>query len=299
MTLSRSAIAVTALLWISGATASPVEPRASGPSAYCSSSDGTYNLTSFDTPVSGTGNANGQSTWILSVDDTSSGYKQKITGFGAAVTDATVAVFNSLPADKLSELLNTLLTSSGADFSLFRHTIASSDLSADPAYSYDDNGGNVDTSLSGFGLGDRGTAMARLLAQMRSVKSGLTILGSSWSAPGWMKLNNVLDGTTVNNNLNPDYRSSFADYFVTYLKAYADLGAPIDAIAIQNEPLFSTAAYPSMYVYADESGDIINQNVRPALQAAGLNTQIWAYDHNTGKAPGRDFKQLLLIVTRH
>lgn len=285
MTLSRSAIAAAAFLTFSSVSnATPVEQRDDGAaSSYCSSSDGTYALASFDTPVSGTGNADGMSTWQLSVDDTSTGHKQKITGFGAAVTDATVAVFNSLSDDKLSELLDALMTSSGADFGLLRHTIAASDLSADPAYSYDDNGGNVDTSLSGFSLGDRGSKMAALLAKMRSLKSSLTIFGSPWSAPGWMKLNGVLDGTTVNNNLNPDYRSNLADYFVDYLKAYSDAGASVDAISIQNEPLYSTAGYPTMYVYADEAGDIISQNVGPALQDAGLNTQIWAYDHNTGE----------------
>ncbi|KAH8783037.1 putative beta-1,6-glucanase [Diaporthe sp. PMI_573] len=257
-----------------------LKPRAN-PTSYCSSSDSTYKLSSFDAPVSGDGNANGMSTWQLTIDDTSAGHKQRITGFGAAVTDATVTVFNSLSGSDQSRLLNELMTSSGADFSLMRHTIASSDLSGDPAYSYDDNGGKVDTSLGSFNLGDRGNAMASLLAKMRSLKSGLTILGSPWSAPGWMKLNGVLSGTTVNNNLNPSYRDSLAQYFVKYLKAYAAAGASVDAITIQNEPLNSQSGYPTMYVYEDESGDIINQNVGPALSAAGLNTKVWAYDHNT------------------
>lgn len=279
MTLSRPAVAATALLIIAASTASPLEPRASAASAYCSSRDGTYTLTPFDAPVPGPGTANGQSTWALSVDDTAAGHKQQITGFGAAVTDATVATFNSLPAEKLDALLATLMTSAGADFSLVRHTIASSDLSADPAYSYADSG----PSMGSFGLGDRGAAMAALLARMRGLKDGLTILGSSWSAPGWMKLNGVLAGTTVDNNLDPDYRSSLADYFVRYLQAFASAGASVDAITIQNEPLNSNADYPTMYVFADESADIISQNVAPALKAAGLSTQIWAYDHNTGK----------------
>lgn len=282
MTFSLPAILVAAL---QASAVAAVKPRAtSAATSYCSSEDGTYQLSPFDAPVAGAGDApDGASTWTLSVDDTSSGYKQKITGFGAAVTDATVATFNSLSDDALSTLLDTLMTSSGADFSLVRHTIAASDLSADPAYSYDDNNNQTDTGLAGFGLGDRGTAMAALLAKMRSLKSGLTILGSPWSAPGWMKLNGVLDGTTVNNNLNPDYRDSLADYFVKYLQAYAEAGASVDAITIQNEPLNSQSGYPTMYVYADESGDIISQNVGPALQAAGLSTQVWAYDHNTGK----------------
>jgi glucosylceramidase len=255
------------------------------PQAFASNSAGTYKLSAVAAPVRGTGSPGSSSTWKLSINDQASGHKQTIAGFGAAVTDATVAVFNALPADKLSSLLNQLMTDAGANFQLMRHTIASSDLSADPAYSYDDNGGHADPSLSSFNLGDRGTAMARLLARMKTLQPGLTVLGSPWSPPGWMKLNGVITGTTVNNNLNHSYASQYAQYFVKYLKAYQALGITIDAITIQNEPLNSQAGMPTLYVYADESGNLIQQNIGPALRSAGLNTAIWAYDHNTGELP--------------
>jgi O-glycosyl hydrolase len=264
--------------------ASTLKSRATTPQAFASSSDGTLKLSSYNAPVRGNGSPNGASTWKLSIDDTAAGHKQTVDGFGAAVTDATVTVFNQLPAAKLTELLNQLMTPAGANFALLRHTVASSDLSADPSYSYDDNGGKVDTSLSGFNLGDRGTAMAKLLARMKGLQPSLTILGSPWSPPGWMKLNGVIQGTTTNNNLNHAYASNFAQYFVKYIKAFASLGAPIDAITIQNEPLNSQAGMPTMYVYADESGSLIQQNIGPALRSAGLSTGVWAYDHNTGKS---------------
>jgi glucan endo-1,6-beta-glucosidase len=250
--------------------------------AYASSSDGVYKLSEYAAPVKGTGNPGSNSTWSLKIDDSASGHKQTIRGFGAAVTDATVAVFNDLPSATLSQLLNELMTSDGANFAMLRHTVASSDLSADPAYSYDDNNGNVDTSLSSFNLGDRGTAMAELLAKMQALQPDLTLLGSVWSPPGWMKLNGVIDGTTVNNNLNHNYVDEYAQYFVKYIQAYAKLGSTVNAITIQNEPLNSQAGMPTMYVYADESGLLIQQNVGPALANADLNVKIWAYDHNTG-----------------
>ncbi|KAL2022128.1 hypothetical protein VTK56DRAFT_5957 [Thermocarpiscus australiensis] len=269
-----------ALLAAPAALGGTLNARAS-PQAFASNKDGTYKLTPIAAPVPGTGNPGSESTWKLSINDQASGYKQTIQGFGAAVTDATVAVFNKLPADKLSTLLNQLMTDAGANFKLLRHTIASSDLSADPAYSYDDNGGNVDTSFSSFNLGDRGTAMAKLLARMKSLQPDLTILGSPWSPPGWMKLNGVIKGTTVNNNLNHAYASQYAEYFVKYLQAYQAQGVTVDAITIQNEPLNSQAGMPTMYIFADESGQLIQQNVGPALRSAGFNTSIWAYDHNT------------------
>jgi glucosylceramidase len=151
-------------------------------------------LSSIPAPVQGAGSPGSELTWALTIDDTSTGYNQSITDFGAAVTDATVTSFNTLSSSALNNLLSSLMTSSGADFSLMRHTIGTSDLSGDPAYTYDDNNGNVDTSLSSFNIGDRGTAMANLLVNMKSKNSNLENLGSPWSPPGWMKINGVIDG---------------------------------------------------------------------------------------------------------
>ncbi|KAL7935768.1 endo-1,6-beta-D-glucanase BGN16.3 [Trichoderma chlorosporum] len=264
-----------------------VSPRQAGAQAYASNG-ANYQLTPIAAPVQGNGSP-GPSTWNLSIDDSSSGFKQQITGFGAAVTDATVAVFNQLSASTLSQLLNELVTSGGAGFSLMRHTIGASDLSANPAYTYDDNGGNADPNFNGFNLGDRGTAMAEMLAQMQSLNGNLKILGSPWSPPAWMKLNHVIDGNTTNNNLNDGYltnngaqdSASFATYFVKYIQAYKSHGATIDFLTLQNEPLNSQSGYPTMYMFSYEQGDLIQNYVAPALKNAGLGTQIWAYDHNT------------------
>ena len=96
-------------------------------------------------------------------------------------------------------------------------------------------------------------------------------------------------GQTVDNNLSdrylnssqPDYTTPFANYFVKYVQAYNKLGANIDAITIQNEPTYSTAGYPTMYMYDYEQGNLINYYVGPALANAKLATSVWAYDCNT------------------
>jgi O-glycosyl hydrolase len=265
-------------------------PRAAGATAFASNSGGNLKLSSVPAPVQGAGSPGSESQWNLSIDDTSSGHKQTITGFGGAVTDATVTSFNTLSSSTLSSLLSELMTSAGAGFALMRHTIGASDLSGDPAYTYDDNGGAADPNLNGFNLGDRGNAMAAMLAKMKSLNSNLKIFGSPWSAPGWMKLNGAIDGTTTNNNLNDgyltnngaQYSSAFAQYFVKYIKAFEAQGATIDAITVQNEPLNSQAGYPTMYMFSNEQGSLIQNYIGPALANAGLGTKIWAYDHNTG-----------------
>lgn len=267
----------------------PGHPAAS---AYCSDASGKYQLESVPAAVVGYGNPDPTAnTWNLTIDDTATGYKQIIKGFGATVTDATVASFNNQSDSSLEKLLNFLLTDDGANFSLMRHTIGASDLSP-ITYTYDDNNGKPDENLSAFSLGYYGTAMAKLLAQMKKVNPNMQILGSSWSAPGWMKLNGNLAEDSSHNYLNDGwftaagvgstgYCSSFAQYFVKYIQAYQDLGAPIDAITIQNEPLNTQAGYPTMYIHANESATLIGDHVGPALKSAGLNTTIWAFDDNT------------------
>lgn len=263
-------------LLAAGAVARPhLAARQAGAQSWTTSSDGSSQLASQDAPVSGAGNANGARGWTLTVDDSSAGVKQTINGFGAAVTDSTVSNFNALSSDDQAALIKDLVTPDGANFQLLRHSIASSDMSPN-SYSYDDNNGQADPNLGSFNLGDSGNAMAAMLSQFRQAQGNLTILGSSWSAPAWMK--------SDDNTLNTDNADAFAQYFVKYLQAYQSAGAPIDYITIQNEPLHNGPTDFTMGVDAQTSGNLIQNNIGPALSAASLNTKIWAYDHNTGKA---------------
>lgn len=237
------------------AYAMPLDVRADGAHSYSTNQDLSNKNTEIDTPTQGKGDSGGGSTWDLAFDDTGAGNRQTITGFGGCVTDATVTSFGTLGSDDLNSLLDEM-----KHFNLMRHTIASSDLSGDPAYSYDDNGGNVDESLSGFNLGDRGNAMASLIKNMRSLNANMQLLGSPWSPPGWMKVSGQLftggDGNPENklqegDNGGADYSQQFADYFVKYIQAFNDAGATVNAITIQNEPLNNRDGYPTMYATPD------------------------------------------------
>ncbi|EME86370.1 glycoside hydrolase family 30 protein [Pseudocercospora fijiensis CIRAD86] len=277
-----SAISIAAL---------PLEIRQSSTSAYCSDYNGTYKLSAITAPARGAGTQpSGTTAWGLVLNDTAAAYRQNITGFGAAVTDSTVVTFNRMSSTNQNSLINTLMTTSGANFSLMRHTIGGSDMSA-TNYTYDDNNNQPDPNLANFTLGTNGTAMASVLAKMRKAQPGMTLLGSSWSAPGWMKRNKALTGNAKNNNLQDtylnssetDYSYAFANYFVKYIQAYQNAGAPVNAITLQNEPLNSVAGFPTMYVYDYENALLIKNRLGPAFAQAGLTTQIWAYDHNTDK----------------
>lgn len=176
---------------VAQASTSPtIRARQSSAQAFASNENLSLRLSEVDAPIQGPGSPSG-ATWDLTINDSSSGHKQTITGFGGTVTDATVTVINSLPGDQRSQLLRELVTPDGANFGFLRHTIGASDLSAPPAYTYDDNNNQADPNMDAFGLGDRGIAMAEMLAEMKDLNSDSYILGSAWSAPGWMKVNRV------------------------------------------------------------------------------------------------------------
>lgn len=263
--------------------------------AFASSADGKLKFTKIDAPVLGPGNTGSGATWNLTMDDNTTGAKQTITGFGGSVTDATVVAYNLLLTDKKAELLRKLMTEDGANFSLIRHTIGSSDLSPAPEYTYDDNNGQEDLELRSFQLGKSGTDMVSMLKEMKALQPSMILLGTSWAPPAWMQLDRKLVGTTEKNNFDHKYEAQFGQLFVKYLQAYKNGGVDVDAITIQNEPLNSNAGMPSLYVFPEESGKLIKDHIGPAIRKAGFNTQVWAYDHNTDRP---DYPQTVLDIAR-
>lgn len=268
------------------ASAQPNLLKRATASSYVTSSDGAYNLSSYAAPVIEIDGKHHKSTWSLKVDDTSSGHKQQIVGFGAAVTDATVSVFSALSGSQRSALFTDLFTTNGEEavgMSLMRHTIGASDLSS-YEYSYDQTPNNIppDPNLSNFTLEEPGHAMVNLIAEFQKYNPNLKLLGSVWSPPGWMKNNHVQDGNGTDNTFNMEWAGAYADYFVKYIQAFGRKQVQVNAITVQNEPLNSNPGYPTMYLPANESTSIIQNHVGPSLKRAGLNTEVWAYDHNTG-----------------
>ena len=110
--------------------------------------------------------------------------QQEMVRFGHAWTDSTVDVFDSLEPAVLDQVMQDLFGQSGNNMGFMRHTIGSSDLSGHQ-YSYDDNGpgfnlGEPDPGLANFGLGQDGTAMARMIARMGQYKGDVFLFGSPW-----------------------------------------------------------------------------------------------------------------------
>src|ERR1051326_5191924 len=153
---------------------------------------------------------------------------QEILGFGAAFTEASCYIFNQLAPEARDKLFRDLFHSEGMGFNVCRTCIGSSDY-ATRVYSYDE--GEPDPVLTRFSIEhDRGYVLP-ILRAARKMNPNLFLFSSPWSPPGWMKANNSMLGGSMRRK----YMSSYADYFLKFLRAYETEGVPVQAITVQNE----------------------------------------------------------------
>jgi glucosylceramidase len=179
-----------------------------------------------------------------------------------------------------ANLLNELFSTNGNNIgiSYLRISIGASDLS-DRVFSYDDlPEGETDPEMTGFSLDPEKEDLIPVLKEILAINPSIKILGSPWSAPLWMKTNNA----SVGGSLKPEYYNAYAKYFVKYIQGMEAEGITIDAITIQNEPLYG-GNNPSMLMSAADQAIFIKQSLGPAFAAAGITTKIIIYDHNADR----------------
>lgn len=227
-TITPSSTTKTSTTAASGPTGNPIAPvpvaPAATPQTYLTSKDGSSLLA-----LGGGGNtinkgyfqgdSSGVTVWNVSINDVNN-FQQQMTGFGAAITDTVVNNYNALTAGQQAGFMNDFFGASGLNLNLLRHTIGSSDLTPPGSdYTFDDST-TSDTNLSNFGLTKLGTAMLNLIATIKQSKSSVLVLGASWSAPAWMKVNKLQSSTdSATNILDTNNAQYYASYFIKYLQA--------------------------------------------------------------------------------
>jgi len=202
---------------------------------------------------------------------------QSIDGFGNCLTGGSATLLNKMAQAERTKLLNELFATDASNIgiSYLRISIGASDLS-DRVYSYDDlPEGETDPDMLKFSLDNEKTDLIPVLKEILAINPSIKILGSPWSAPLWMKTNNA----SIGGSLKSEYFDAYAKYFVKYIKGMKAEGIDIDAITIQNEPLYA-GNNPSMYMSPEDQALFIKQNLGPAFALAELDTKIIVYDHN-------------------
>jgi glucosylceramidase len=204
---------------------------------------------------------------------------QQIEGFGAAFTDTAAYNLNRVATPAAhTEAMNNLFTRHGLGIGLsfMRSPMGASDLALS-VYSYDDQpAGAADPALADFSVAHDQQEIIPLILEARNLNPAIKIMANPWSPPGWMKSN---DSMINGGSLLPAYYSSFAEYFVKYIQAYAQAGIPVDYLSVQNEPTY-VEPYPSMDLEAPDATTVLSQYVLPALAANNISTKVLLLDNN-------------------
>lgn len=212
---------------------------------------------------------------VLEVDETKT--FQSIDGFGCALTGGSAILINQMGSAEKAALLKELFAIDGNNIgiSYLRISIGASDLS-DHVFTYDDLPyGQIDTAMTQFSLEPEQKDLIPVLKQILAINPVIKILGSPWTAPVWMKTIN----SSIGGSLKQKYYAAYAKYFVKYIQGMKAAGIPIDAITIQNEPLYG-GNNPSMIMTATEQANFIKNNLGPQFKANNIETKIIIYDHN-------------------
>ena len=215
---------------------------------------------------------------VIHVDDHR--HFQRITGFGAAMTDTSAwLIQDGLTGAVRTALYDDLWGPVGADMTFLRIPMGATDFTVHGRpYSYDDlPRGQTDPNLRHFSIAHDEAYIIPAIHAALARNPRLAMLANPWSVPGWMKANDALDnshhsGVLLHADLGP-----FAQYFVKFLEAYAVAGIEIGAITPQNEPGNATQ-YPGMELPAAREARLIGSWLKPALAAAGLRPKIYGND---------------------
>lgn len=253
---------------------------------------------------------------------------QEILGFGTSMEESTINNLIRLKPELQDEFLRKLIDPKQAGMSLLRVTIGTSDFTSKRFYTYydaeeltEENAIMEDGKLvpdwynvTGNGFSIQKDHKYKIidtikkiqeLAKEYGVEHELRFFASSWTPPGWMKLESETSKKFADNemllkggDLNDEYIDDLAKYYTRYLEEYAKLGITIYGMTLQNEPRLEIN-YPSCAMNGVQEGKLVIA-LKKAIEASDvLNAEqkqikLWAFDHNAVDA--YDFTKDLLTV---
>jgi len=211
----------------------------------------------------------------ITVDPTTT--YQTIDGFGGAMTDSAASLI--LGSSNHSQMMQTLFgTGAGnAGLTMVRSPMGSSDMMASSTdiHTYEDTQGSF--SANGYASDQR--QITALQQAKAIVGSNFKILGTPWSAPGWMKRGGSLlpaQCGTDQNEVDVTKVYQYAQYFIGYVNAYSNAGLTPWALSLQNEPENCKTAMPTTLMSATDEVALAGA-IKSVL---GNNVKILGWDHN-------------------
>jgi len=222
----------------------------------------------------------------VAIDDSRS--YQTMVGFGAAFTDSSTYLMENLKnanSSAYNTMMNQLFsTSSGIGMSFMRVPMTSSDFnSTGSPWTNDDTQGPTNNPTQYFGLTSMDTGhIIPVIKDALAVNPNMTLFGSPWSPPAWMKSNGSMICNTGSGNasLNSSDYQPWADYFVKWIQAYQSNGVPIWGITPQNEPLYCPTNYPGSSWDPASEANWVHNYLMPDLRNNSLSPTVIGFDHN-------------------
>jgi len=200
---------------------------------------------------------------------------QEILGFGGAFTDASCYLLNQMAPDARHAFLSDLYGPAGLRLSVGRTCMGSSDFST-KMYSYDDTP-EPDPELKQFSIAHDQSWILPTLREARKINPDLYLFSCVWSPPGWMKTG----GSMLGGSMREHWFAPHAQYFVKFLRAYADAGVKVQAVTVNNEvDTDQDGTFPATLWGQQYEMVFVAFHLGPALEQASLDTKIWILDHN-------------------
>ena len=203
---------------------------------------------------------------------------QSILGLGGSLEHATTYNISLLEEAEQQRVIESIVHPvNGIGMNFMRISIGTSDFVGEPWYSYCEiPEGEIDLDLESFSIDRDRAYVIPAIKRALEINPELKLLASTWSPPAWMKDN----GSMLAGSLLPAFYDVYARYLVRFVQAYEAEGIPIHAITPQNEPDYPDARYPTTYWTGEQQRDFVRDYLGPRFREAGLNTEIWVWDHN-------------------
>lgn len=232
--------------------------------------------------------------WISEVVVDENTVNDSFSGFGVALTGSSCYELSVMPKEKRAEFLADIYGENGLNLSVARVSMGASDYSTS-VYTYCDMPGDI--ALETFSVKTDEEFIIPMIKEAMSHNGELKFLASPWSPPGWMKGGGLISYGYMRDK----YIDCYADYFVKYIKAYAENGIKIGAVTPQNEPETHQNGQSVACVWSPDQEAEFVATLKNKLKENGLDTEIWMYDHNFNGWPRilwtlREYPQVLECV---
>ena len=181
------------------------------------------------------------------------------------------------PAAREAFLRQTFSDANGYGASYVRMSIGCNDFSS-TEYTLCDKQGIANFALQS----DETDYVIPILKEILRINPQVKVIAAPWTCPKWMKVDDLTSmkphDSWTDGHLNPNYRKTYAQYFVRFVKAMQQEGISIYAVSPQNEPL-NHGNCASTYMPWEEEAPLV-KCMASAFQEAGLKTKIYVFDHN-------------------